>query len=95
MYLLWAAETGILGGIAFTSIVFMGAIVALRLSRGPPSLISICATGWFGAVIVLAWMMAWVPWIGFSYNAIFWFTLGLMDGAQRLAPSRHENNLTG
>jgi putative inorganic carbon (hco3(-)) transporter len=90
VYLLWAAETGIPGGIAFIALLIFGFKVALRLSRAPPSLISICATGWLGAMIVLAWMMFWVPWIGFSYNAMFWFMLGLMDGAQRLVP-RYES----
>lgn len=88
VYLLWAAEIGIPGGVAFISIILVGATVALRLSKMPPSFISICATGWLGAIVVLAWMMFWVPWIGFSYNAIFWFMLGLMDGAQRLVSSR-------
>ena len=85
-YLLWAAETGIPGGIAFIVFLVAGFRIALRLSRAPPSLVSVCATGWFGAMVVLAWMMFWVPWIGFSYNAMFWFMLGLMDGAQRLVP---------
>ena len=88
-YLLWAAETGIPGGIAFVALLVAGFRVALRVSRAPPSLISICATGWFGAMVVLAWMMFWVPWIGFTYNAMFWFMLGLMDAAQRLIPASH------
>ena len=93
VYLLWAAETGIPGGIAFIALLVIGLKVAIRLSRAPPSLLSICATGWFGAMIVLAWMMFWVPWIGFSYNAMFWFMLGLMDGAQRLVP-HYRNSLS-
>ena len=84
VYLLWAAETGIFGGLVFVWWLFAGFGIALRLARSPPSLISICATGWFGAMIILSWMMFWVPWIGFSYNAMFWFMLGLMDAAQRL-----------
>ncbi len=95
VYLLWAAETGVPGGIAFIAILLTGFRVANRLSRGPPSFISICATGWFGAMVILSWMMFWVPWIGFSYNAMFWFMLGLMDGAQRLVISNagsHSNN---
>jgi putative inorganic carbon (hco3(-)) transporter len=87
VYLLWAAEIGIPGGIVFIALLVTGMRVAFRLSRAPPSLVSICAAGWFGAMFVLAWMMFWVPWIGFTYNAMFWFMLGLMDGAQRLVPS--------
>jgi O-antigen ligase len=84
VYLLWAAETGIPGGIAFITLLICGIRVALKLSRGPPSLVSVCATGWFAAMIILVWMMFWAAWVGFSYNAMFWFMLGLMDGAQRL-----------
>lgn len=87
VYLLWAAETGVFGGLVFIAILVTGFIVALRLSRTPTSLISICATGWLSAIVILSWMMFWVPWIGFSYNAMFWFMLGLMDGAQRLVSS--------
>ncbi len=88
-YLLWAAETGIVGGLIFIWLLFTGFKIALRLARTPPSLVSICATGWFGAMIILSWMMFWVPWIGFSYSAMFWFMLGLMDGAQRLVVSNN------
>jgi putative inorganic carbon (hco3(-)) transporter len=83
-YLLQAAETGIPGGIAFIVILISGLRVALRLSRGPPSLISVCAAGWFSALIVLMWIMFWVPWNGFSFNAMLWFMFGLMEGAQRV-----------
>ena len=86
VYLLWAAETGIPGGIAFIALLVAGFRISFRLSRTPTSLVSICATGWFGAMVVLVWMMFWAAWIGFSYNAMFWFMLGLMDGAQRLVP---------
>lgn len=84
VFLLWAAETGIPGGITFIALLFVGIRIAFHLSRGPPTFISICATGWFAAMIVLIWMMFWAAWIGVSYNAMFWFMLGLMDGAQRL-----------
>jgi O-antigen ligase len=84
VYLLWAAELGIPGGIAFVAIIFMALKIAFRLAQTPPTFVSICATGWSGAIVILSWMMFWVPWIGFSYNAMFWFMLGLMDGAQRL-----------
>ena len=83
-YLLRSAETGIVGGLAYIALLVAGVRVALRLSRGPPSLLSVCATGWLAAIFILIWMMLWTPWIGFSYNAMFWFMLGLMDGAQRL-----------
>lgn len=83
-YLLRSAETGIAGGLAYIALLVAGVRVALGLSRGPPSFLSVCATGWLAAIFILMWMMLWTPWIGFSYNAMFWFMLGLMDGAQRL-----------
>ena len=94
-YLLRAAETGVPGAIAFICLLIGGLRIALRLSRGPPTLLSICASGWYGAIIVLMWMMFWVPWNGFAYNAMFWFMLGLMDGAQRLIPYHHKANSNG
>lgn len=86
-YLLWAAEIGIAGGLFFICIIATGLRVAFRLSRSPTTIVSICATGWFGAVVVLSWMMFWVPWTGFSYNGMLWFMLGVMDGAERLVRS--------
>lgn len=83
-YLLWAAEIGIAGGFVFIGIIATGLRVAYRLSRTPTSVVSICATGWLSAVLVLAWMMFWVPWTGFAYNGMFWFMLGVMDSAERL-----------
>ncbi len=83
-FLLRAAETGIPGALAFIVLIIAGFRVALRLARSEPSLISISALGWFAALIALVWQMNWVPWTGWSYNAMFWVMLGLMDGAQRL-----------
>ena len=40
--------------------------------------------GWLAALIALVWQMNWVPWSGWTYNAMLWIMLGLMDGAQRL-----------
>ncbi len=94
-YLLRAAETGIPGAIAFICLLIGGLRIARRLSRGPPTLLSICASGWLAAIIVLMWMMFWVPWNGFAFNAMFWFMLGLMDGAQRLVAYHHKTNSNG
>lgn len=98
-FLLRAAETGIPGAMAFVALLVAGFRVALRLAQTKPSLISVSAVGWFGALVALVWQMNWVPWIGWSYNAMLWLMLGLMDGAQRLAvreerPShQHETQL--
>ena len=84
-FLLRAAETGIPGALAFVLLLIVGFRVALRLARTQPSLMSISALGWTGALAALTWQMNWVPWIGWSYNAMLWLMFGLMDGAQRLA----------
>ncbi len=83
-FLLRAAEIGIPGALAFAFFLIVGFKVALRLSRSGHSLISVCALGWFAALIALVWQMNWVPWTGWSYNAMLWIMLGLMDSAQRL-----------
>ena len=83
-FLLRAAETGILGALAFVGLLIVGFRVALRLARTRPSLMSISGLGWTGALVALIWQMNWVPWIGWSYNAMLWLMFGLMDGAQRV-----------
>jgi O-antigen ligase len=92
-FMLRAAETGILGALAFLALLVAGFRVALRLVRTKTSLVSITALGWTGALVALVWQMNWVPWIGWSYNAMLWLMLGLMDGAQRL-PGREENPIS-
>jgi O-antigen ligase len=94
-FLLRAAETGIPGALAFVIFLITGFRVALRLAGSHPSLISISGLGWIGALVALVWQMNWVPWIGWSYNAMLWLMIGLMDGAQRLVtretvPSRRK-----
>jgi putative inorganic carbon (HCO3(-)) transporter len=92
-FLLRAAEIGIPGALAFVFFLIVGFKVALRLARTGQTLIGVCALGWFGALIALVWQMNWVPWIGWSYNAMLWVMLGLMDAAQRLVV--HDGNRTG
>jgi len=92
-FLLRAAEIGIPGALAFVFFLIVGFKVALRLARTGQTLIGVCALGWFGALIALVWQMNWVPWIGWSYNAMLWVMLGLMDAAQRLVVQ--DGNRTG
>lgn len=93
-FLLRAAEIGIPGALAFVFFLIVGFKVALRLARTGQTLIGVCALGWFGAMIALVWQMNWVPWIGWSYNAMLWVMLGLMDAAQRLVlPERKQTGL--
>ena len=75
-----AAETGLPGALAFIALLVMGFRMAVRLSRAQNSFISTVAIGWIGALVAVTWQMAWVPWAGWSYNAMLWFMLGLMDG---------------
>jgi hypothetical protein len=79
-----AAETGLPGALAFVALLVTGFRVALRLTRSELSIIRVSALGWLAALIALVWQMNWVPWGGWSYNAMLWIMLGLMDGAQRL-----------
>ncbi len=81
-YLLRAAETGILGGLAWIWLL----LAALRQSRdllrrsASPEMRAL-ALAWGGGLLNLAWQMYWVPWRGFGYNALFWFMLGLTEAA--------------
>jgi putative inorganic carbon (HCO3(-)) transporter len=92
-FLLRAAEIGIPGALAFIFFLIVGFKVALRLARTGQTLVAVCALGWFGALIALVWQMNWVPWSGWSYNAMLWVMLGLMDAAQRLVVQ--DGNRTG
>lgn len=92
-FLLRAAEIGIPGALAFVFFLIVGFKVALRLARTGQTLIAVCALGWIGALFALVWQMNWVPWTGWSYNAMLWVMLGLMDGAQRLMVQ--DGNRTG
>ena len=82
-FLLRAAETGILGGVAFIVLLVLALRQAYRLTKSQNPTVAVIAVGWFGSIISLCWQMAWVPWRGFSYNAMLWCMLGLMDGATK------------
>ena len=75
-----SAETGIPGGLAFLAVLIGGFRIAFRLSRSNLPFVSITAVGWTGALVAIIWQLNWVPWMGWAYNAMLWFTLGLMDG---------------
>lgn len=84
-YLLRTAETGIPGGIALVFLLAAGLRQAMRLTRARQRFIRITAMGWSAGLIALCWEMSWDIWRGFTYNALLWFLLGLMDAAERLA----------
>ena len=86
-YLLRAAETGIPGGIGLVLLFVFALRQALRLSRHPHLMAKTLGVGWCGAFLALAWEQYWDIWSGWSYNALFWFTLGTMDAVEsRIAP---------
>jgi putative inorganic carbon (HCO3(-)) transporter len=86
-YLLRAAETGIPGGIALVLLLAAGLRQALRLTRARSQIIRITAIGWSAALIAVCWEMNWDIWRGFTYNALLWFLLGLMEAAENLSRS--------
>jgi O-antigen ligase len=94
-FLLRAAETGVVGGIAFVVLLLVGFRLAVRLTRAPTSTTRTMALGWSAGLISLAWQMYWVPWTGFEYNALLWLFLGLTDAATRLHPTVAEAQFTG
>jgi O-antigen ligase len=83
-FLLRMAETGVVGGLAFMWLVVVAWRSAMQVRRSQSQLLAVVATGWLGALTALVWQMNWVPWRGFSYNAMFWLFLGLMDACLRM-----------
>jgi O-antigen ligase len=89
-YLLRAAETGIPGLIALLSLIAFALRQAWRLSRSHERDVASTALGWSAALVALFWHMVWERWQLFSDVAVFWFVLGLIEGAeinQRRPPS--------
>jgi O-antigen ligase len=94
-FLLRAAENGIPGAIAFVLVILFGLRLAWRLSRVGTLSIRLIATGWIAGLSALVWQMLWVPWTGFSYNAMMWLMLGVMDGADRVLRTRSRSITSG
>lgn len=86
-FLLRAAETGLLGAIAFIALIVAGFRIGVRVMRSDRVEISIAGAAWTTALASLVWQMSWVPWTGFTYNCMLWFMLGLMDAASRMQRS--------
>jgi len=83
-FLLRAAETGLPGMVAFVGLILAGFRIGVRLLASTQDEMAIVGAGWIAALCSLVWQMSWVPWTGFTYNAMLWFFLGLMDAACRL-----------
>jgi O-antigen ligase len=82
-FLLRAAETGIAGAIAFFALIVAGFRSGIRLIRSQRIEFITVGAGWIAALASLVWQMSWVPWTGFTYNAMLWFMLGLTDAVCR------------
>lgn len=78
-YLLRGAETGIPGMIAFIWFLCAAIKRANRLSRSPDRTIATLGLGWTCGLIALCWEMYWDIWRGYTYNALLWMMLGLME----------------
>lgn len=83
-YVLRAAETGLVGGIALFALILLALRQALRLTCARGLVVRTTALGWASGLFYLAWQMLWVPWRGFEYNALFWLFLGLMEASAML-----------
>ncbi|HVK54434.1 MAG TPA: O-antigen ligase family protein [Burkholderiales bacterium] len=94
-FLLRAAENGVPGAIAFALVILFGLRLAWRLSRVSALSVRLVAIGWIAGLSALIWQMSWVPWTGFSYNAMMWLMLGVMDGADRVLRTRSRTVTTG
>lgn len=87
-FLLRMAETGVVGGLAFVWLIVVAWRVATRVARAGSLYMQIVAAGWAGALVALVWQMNWVPWRGFSYNAMFWVMLAVGDAMDRICLER-------
>lgn len=83
-YLLRAAETGLLGALAWILLLVIGMRLAWRISRSAIYEVQTLGLGWSAGLLAVAWQMYWVPWDGFQYNALLWFFLGLSVAACRI-----------
>jgi O-antigen ligase len=84
-YLLRAAETGVPGACAFVMLLVLGLLQAVRLARARSRFIRTVALGAGAGFLALSCEMYWDTWwAGFTYNALLWFLLGLMEAAERL-----------
>ncbi len=84
VYLLRAAELGIVGAIAWVWLLVAGLRTALRATTSSSPEIVAFAMGIAGTIVGLAFEMYWDIWGGFVYNSIFWFALGLAEVLRRL-----------
>jgi O-antigen ligase len=89
-YLLRAAETGVMGGVAWVLLLIVGFRQARRVSRIDSDVVRTLGLGWSAGLLAVAWQMYWVPWDGFQFNALLWFLLGLTVAGARVAESGPE-----
>jgi len=78
-YLLRGAETGLPGMLAFIWFLCAAVKRANQLSRSPDRTIATLGLGWTCGILALCWEMYWDIWRGYTYNALMWMMLGLME----------------
>ncbi len=78
-YLLRTAETGVPGGLAWVLFLLVALRLALRASRSTDPLLATFAIGASGAIVGLCFEMYWDAWIGFTYNAMLWYLIGIVE----------------
>jgi O-antigen ligase len=90
-YLLRTAENGIPGGIAFVLLLVAAFRYAVKLTcSGAPTIRAVALAASAG-LLALSFEMFWDIWLGFSYNAMLWFILGLLGAAGRIEQrSKHK-----
>ncbi len=90
-YLLRTAETGIVGGLVFVVLLLKAFAQARRVSRRGDWEQKTFGLGMTAALVALCWQMYWVPWRGFTYNAMLWLLLGATEGVARLQQSQQHD----
>jgi O-antigen ligase len=83
-YLLRTAETGVIGGLVFVIFLLKAFGQLRRASMHGDWEQRTFAVGMTAGMLAVCWQMYWVPWRGFSYNAMLWLLLGAGEGVTRL-----------
>jgi O-antigen ligase len=79
-FVLRAAETGIVGSVLFILSFWYLLIASWKLIGLTVGSDRVIAIGLFAGLVGVVWIMCWVPWTGFGYNAAFWLLGGVLTG---------------
>lgn len=83
-YLLIAAETGILGGIALVLFLLGGIRLCARVARSSDPTMQATGLGLSAGIVAFSFAIFWEPSVGYAANALLWFLIGLMGAADVL-----------